>query len=93
MGLWYTKRWAEYLTFIATVVLLPLEVYELLERVSALKVIGFIINIAVVVYLLCAKRLFGLRGGGKVDEELRARDMSWETIEAATPPPSAGRPH
>ncbi len=93
VGLWYTKRWAEYLTFIATVVLLPLEVYELLERVSALKVIGFIINIAVVVYLLWAKRLFGLRGGGKVDEELRARDMSWETIEAATPPPSAGRPH
>ena len=89
VGLWYTKRWAEYLTFIATVVLLPLEIYELSERVSALKVIGFIINVAVVLYLLYAKRLFGLRGGGKVDEELRARDMSWETIEAATPPPAA----
>ena len=89
VGLWYTKRWAEYLTFIATVVLLPLEIYELTERVSALKVIGFIINVAVVFYLLYAKRLFGLRGGGKVDEELRARDMSWETIEAATPPPGA----
>ena len=89
VGLWYTKRWAEYLTFIATVVLLPLEIYELHERVSALKVIGFVINIAVVVYLLYAKRLFGLRGGGRVDEELRARDMSWETIEAATPPPPA----
>jgi uncharacterized membrane protein (DUF2068 family) len=86
VGLWYTKRWAEYLTFIATVVLLPLEIYELHERVSALKLIGFVINIAVVVYLLYAKRLFGLRGGGRVDEELRARDMSWETIEAATPP-------
>ncbi len=92
VGLWYMKRWAEYLTFIATVVLLPLEIYELHERVSALKVIGFLINIAVVVYLLYAKRLFGLRGGGRVDEELRARDMSWETIEAATPPPPARRP-
>jgi uncharacterized membrane protein (DUF2068 family) len=90
VGLWYTKRWAEYLTFVATVVLLPLEIYELHDRVSALKVIGFVINIAVVVYLLYAKRLFGLRGGGRVDEELRARDMSWEAIEAATPPPPGG---
>ena len=70
--------------------LLPLEIYELHDRVSVLKVIGFVINIAVVVYLLYAKRLFGLRGGGRIDEELRARDMSWETIEAATPPPPEG---
>ena len=84
VGLWYTKRWAEYLTFVATTVLLPLEIYELTSRVSVLKVIGFIINVAVVIYLLYAKRLFGLRGGGAVDERLRARDMSWETIEAAT---------
>jgi uncharacterized membrane protein (DUF2068 family) len=87
VGLWHTKRWAEYLTFTSTIVLLPLEIYELHERVSALKVIGFVINVAVVIYLLYAKRLFGLRGGGRVDEELRARDMSWETIVAATPPP------
>jgi uncharacterized membrane protein (DUF2068 family) len=86
VGLWYAKRWAEYLTFIATTVLLPLEIYELSHRVSALKVIGFIVNIAVVVYLLYAKRLFGLRGGGKADEDLREMDMSWEAIEHATPP-------
>jgi uncharacterized membrane protein (DUF2068 family) len=89
VGLWMTKRWAEYLTFVATTVLLPLEIYELSERVSALKVIGFVINVAVVIYLLYAKRLFGLRGGGAVDEELRAHGMSWETIEAATPPAPA----
>ena len=41
IGLWYGKRWAEYLTFIATVVFLPFEIYELTERVSPLKVIGF----------------------------------------------------
>ncbi len=86
VGLWLTKRWAEYLTFIATTVLLPLEVYEIIHRRSALKIIGFIINLAVVVYLLYAKRLFGLRGGGAVDEELRARDTSWGAIERATPP-------
>jgi hypothetical protein len=38
------------------------------------------------VYLLFAKRLFGLRGGGEADERERARGMSWETIERATPP-------
>lgn len=86
VGLWLTKRWAEYLTFVATTILLPFEIYEIVNRGTALKVIGFLINLAVVIYLLFAKRLFGLRGGGAVDEEKRAHDMSWETIERATPP-------
>jgi uncharacterized membrane protein (DUF2068 family) len=86
VGLWLTKRWAEYLTFIATTILLVPEVYELSHRVTPLKVIGFIVNLAVVVYLLFAKRLFGLRGGGAADEEARARDMSWEAVLRATPP-------
>jgi uncharacterized membrane protein (DUF2068 family) len=85
IGLWLTKRWAEYLTFLATTILLPLEIYEIVHRRSALKIIGFLINLAVVVYLLFAKRLFGLRGGGAADEAARARDMSWEAIERATP--------
>jgi uncharacterized membrane protein (DUF2068 family) len=86
VGLWLAKRWAEYLTFVATAVLLPLEVYEIVHRATALKVIGFLINLAIVVYLLLAKRLFGLRGGGGAEEAQRARDMGWETIERATPP-------
>jgi len=86
VGLWLTKRWAEYLTFLATTILLPLEVYEIANRASALKVIGFLINVAVVIYLLFAKRLFGLRGGGRAEEAERASDMSWEAIERATPP-------
>jgi uncharacterized membrane protein (DUF2068 family) len=93
VGLWYTKRWAEYLTFLATTVLLPLEIYELSKRLSALKIIGFIINIAVVVYLLYAKRLFGLRGGGRADEAARRYDMSWEALERATPPFHAAAVH
>jgi uncharacterized membrane protein (DUF2068 family) len=87
VGLWRGRRWAEYLTFIATAVLLPLEIHELLVKVSALKLIGFLINLAVVVYLLLAKRLFGLRGGGAVDERERAEGMSWAAIERSTPPP------
>jgi uncharacterized membrane protein (DUF2068 family) len=90
VGLWFAKRWAEYLTFLATTILLPLEIYEIIHRRSALKIIGFLINLAVVIYLLFAKRLFGLRGGGKADEAERARDMSWDAIDRATPP--AGTP-
>jgi uncharacterized membrane protein (DUF2068 family) len=90
VGLWLLKRWAEYLTFIATTILLPFEVYELTNRVSALKIIGFLINLAVVVYLVWAKRLFGLRGGGAVDERRREAAMSWETIERSVPAPLRG---
>jgi uncharacterized membrane protein (DUF2068 family) len=86
VGLWLTKRWAEYLTFIVTTLLIPVEIYEIIHRSTVLKVIGFLINVAVAAYLIVAKRLFGVRGGGKVDEELRARDTSWQAIERATPP-------
>jgi Predicted membrane protein (DUF2127) len=86
VGLWLTKRWAEYLTFLATTILLPLEIYEIIHKGTVLKVIGFIINLAVVVYLLFAKRLFGLRGGGAADERERARDVGWDAVMRATAP-------
>ena len=63
VGLWYAKRWAEYLTVVATAAFLPLEIYELTEKVSWLKIGTLLINVLAVVYILLAKRLFGLRGG------------------------------
>jgi uncharacterized membrane protein (DUF2068 family) len=86
VGLWYAKRWAEYLTFIATTLLVPYEIYELSKSVSAFKLIAFIINLAVVIYLLFAKRLFGLRGGHAA--ELARRDSlgGWTAIELGTAP-------
>ena len=86
VGLWHAKRWAEYLTFIATGVFLPLEVYELTKSISVLKLLAFVINVAIVVYLLYAKRLFGLRGGGGAEEALRERDVGWDALERAAPP-------
>jgi uncharacterized membrane protein (DUF2068 family) len=84
VGLWNMKRWAEYLTFVSTTVLLPLEIYEISTRPTILKVIGFLINLAVVIYLLLRKRLFGVRGGGAADEAERQRETSWEAIDRAT---------
>ena len=37
VGLWLNKRWAEYLTFIATTALVPFEVYEFTNGVSGSK--------------------------------------------------------
>ncbi len=85
VGLWFAKRWAEYLTFLATTILLPLEIYELSHKASVLKVIGFLINLAIVIFLLYDKRLFGLRGGGAAEEAERARETGWEAIDRATP--------
>jgi uncharacterized membrane protein (DUF2068 family) len=85
VGLWFQKRWAEYLTFIATTLFLPLEVYELTKTVSPFKVFALVLNLAVVAYLLYAKRLFGIRGGAEADEALREQDVGWEALERATP--------
>jgi uncharacterized membrane protein (DUF2068 family) len=62
-GLWLMKRWGEYFAVVATSLFLPLEVYELTEKVTALRVGAFVLNVAAVIYLLLSKRLFGLRGG------------------------------
>ena len=64
VGLWLMRRWGEYFAVIATCVFLPLEVYELTEKVTAFRVGAFVINVAAVVWLLWSKRLFGLNGGG-----------------------------
>ena len=73
VGLWWQKRWAEYLTLIATALFLPLEVYEIAHKLSPLKIIALIVNIAVVLYLLFAKRLFGIRGGAAAEHAQRER--------------------
>jgi len=80
VGLWLAKRWAEYLTFVATTLLLPLEVYELTAGVSALKLIAFLINLAIVAYLLWAKRLFGLNGGHEAEEARRRVASGWAAL-------------
>ena len=90
IGLWYQRRWAEYLTLIATAVFLPLEIYELSRSLSPLKAFAFVVNVAIVAYLLYAKRLFGLRGGTAAEEAARARDVGWGSLERTSPEAVAG---
>ena len=103
VGLWLGRRWAEYLTFVETSVLIPFEIYELVNRASALKILTLVLNVAVVAYLLVSKRLFGLRGGAAADRRERLRDSGWEGLEASYPylaatagseaGPGGARPH
>ena len=58
VGLAMRRRWAEYLTVIATGVLIPFETYEVIFHPSLFKVGALLLNLAVVGYLAYRKRLF-----------------------------------
>ncbi|TLY50592.1 MAG: DUF2127 domain-containing protein [Gammaproteobacteria bacterium] len=50
-GLWTGKRWAEWLTVIATASLIPFEAWEVTRHVTPLRVGALVANVAIVVYL------------------------------------------
>jgi uncharacterized membrane protein (DUF2068 family) len=51
-GLWFDRLWAEYLTVIATSLLIPFELYELGRDPSLWKAGGILVNVMVVLYLI-----------------------------------------
>jgi uncharacterized membrane protein (DUF2068 family) len=51
-GLWRRRRWGEYLTVIATSLLLIPEVDEIVKNPTVLKVLALALNLAVVIYLI-----------------------------------------
>ena len=58
VGLWLEKRWAEYLTLIATASLIPFEIYEITRKTSAPRYGALLVNLVVLAYLI-----FRLRRG------------------------------
>ena len=52
VGLLLRRHWAEYLAVIATASFLPLEIYELVERVEVSRALVVVANLAIVVYLV-----------------------------------------
>ncbi len=82
-GLWLLKRWGEYFAVVATSLGLPIEIYELAERVTALRIGALALNLAAVLYILLSKRLFGLRGGLPAYEAERHEQSLLEVEEAA----------
>lgn len=58
VGLAMRRRWAEYLTVLATAALIPFEAYEVIHKVTLFRVGALLLNLAVVGYLAYRKRLF-----------------------------------
>jgi uncharacterized membrane protein (DUF2068 family) len=52
IGLWMERRWAEYLTIIATSSFVPFEVYELVRHVTLPRAVTLAVNLLVVGYLI-----------------------------------------
>lgn len=63
-GLWNRRRWGEWLTVLATSLLLIPEVWELTKSATALKVGALIVNVAIVAYLLVRLRATSARSAG-----------------------------
>ena len=89
VGLWWERRWAEYLTVVATAGFLPFEIHELLDRVSVFRVGALVVNVAILVYLIWAKRLFGVRGGVHALHE----QIDWPSVLAPPAQPEPAPPH
>ena len=51
VGLWLDQLWAEYLTVIVTTLLIPFEIYELVNHPTVWKAGGIAANVVIVAYL------------------------------------------
>ena len=63
IGLWLERVWGEYLAVVASSLFLPVEIYEIANKPTIVKVVVLLVNVAVVIWLIMSKRLFGVRGG------------------------------
>ena len=52
VGLWRRKTWAEWLTVVATALPIPLEIYEVVNHLSPLRVAAFVANVVIVTLLV-----------------------------------------
>jgi uncharacterized membrane protein (DUF2068 family) len=52
VGLYYKKRWAEFLTVFAVCLFIPFEIYHFHQKWSGLRLTGVALNILIVIYLV-----------------------------------------
>jgi uncharacterized membrane protein (DUF2068 family) len=57
-GLWYRRTWAEIFAIITGAIYLPIEIYEIVERVTAVRITVFVVN-ALIVAMLSYERMRG----------------------------------
>lgn len=83
VGLWLMKRWGEYVAAVATTIFIPLEIYELIEKVTWLRFGALMVNLFAVAYIVWTKRLFGFRGGHSAFKAERRNDSLLELEQAS----------
>ena len=74
-GLWQGKRWAEWFAAITAAIYIPLELYELAHRVTALAIGTLVLNIFVLAFMCARVRRTDLdagRPGARRDQSCRA---------------------
>ena len=54
-GLWFERRWAQWLGAISGGIYVPIEIYELFHQASTMKFVALVVNVAIVIFL--ARRL------------------------------------
>jgi uncharacterized membrane protein (DUF2068 family) len=87
-GLWFKKRWGEYVAVVVTSLFVPLEIHEIMVLVSWLRVGALVVNLFATAYILWTKRLFGFRGGHDAFEAERRNDSLLELEHAGALEPS-----
>jgi uncharacterized membrane protein (DUF2068 family) len=61
IGLWLEFSWAAYLTVVSTSLLIPVEVYEIVDHVSFVRVGALLLNLGIVGYLISQLKHHRLR--------------------------------
>ena len=51
-GLWFDRRWAQWLGAVSGGIYLPIEIYELFQHASWVKLIVFLANLGIVMFLV-----------------------------------------
>lgn len=52
IGLWLEFSWAAYLTVVSTSLLIPVELYEVIEQVTFLRIGALLLNLVIALYLI-----------------------------------------
>lgn len=67
-GLWYERRWAEWFAALSGGIYIPIELFELYERVTWLSLGALLLNTAVVAFMICS--LFHAHQQGQMQRDI-----------------------
>ncbi len=68
-GLHLKRRWGEWMTVIATAMLIPFELYQVVVRVTFFKVVILVLNAVIVYYLAENRKLFARKRESTLGDE------------------------